>query len=69
MVEPVTKGFTHYVFVRVKDFIKRPIIIIKVFRTIVFIFIVISTTFSANMSSGLLQVFVELGNLRQLKTD
>ena len=34
--------------------------IIKSFQTIVIIFIVIST---ADMSSGLLQVFVELGNL------
>ena len=39
--------------------------IIEGFRTIVFIFIVISTIsqVSADMSSGLLQVFVELGNL------
>ena len=33
------------------------IFIIKVFRTIVFIFIVISTNVSADVSSGLLQVF------------
>ena len=39
------------------------IFIIKSFRTIVFIFIVISPKVSADMSPGLLQVFVELGNL------
>ena len=33
------------------------------FRTIVFIFIAISTTVSADMSTSLLQVFVKLGNL------
>ena len=39
------------------------IFIIKGFRTIVFIFIVISKNVSADMSSGHLQVFVELRNL------
>ena len=42
---------------------KKAFFIIKIFRTIVFIFMVIHNV-SADMSSGLLQVFLELGNLR-----
>ena len=42
------------------------IFIIKVFRTIVFIFIVISI--SVDMSSGLLQVFAETGTFTELQT-
>ena len=41
------------------------IFIIKDFRTIVFIFIVISPNVSVDMSSGLLKVFVELGKLHR----
>ena len=45
-------------------FLRRSLIfIIKGFQTIVFIFIVISTTFSDDISSGLLQLFVEHRNL------
>ena len=40
--------------------------IIKDFRTVVFIFIVISTIYSADISFGLLQVFVEFRNLPKL---
>ena len=43
------------------------IFIIKGFRTIVFIVIVIFTTFSPDMSSNFPQVFlVELGNLHEI---